>query len=109
MEKYVRVLKNAAHAMQGVEFLKFGFPVLAVVGTFLFLFFGLKGIFKQETIMLFAAREQLGSLGTPTSLFGTIHGKFAVITGILYILTGVVVGAILGGVSYYMWVGAASK
>ena len=105
MNKYLSLWHSAAQSLEGVAFFKIGLPIITVAGVITFTYFGIRGIITKQTILLFPFRELYGTLITPAELvrlWGPITGIAAVLTGIFYIIVALLIGAILGPLSFYI-------
>ncbi len=99
MEKIIKFFKLAANGIKDIEFLKYLFPLLAVVGSIVFLYFGCKGVVLKSTINLF----KISGFTYRESNIGKITGMWALVFGVFYIALGLFLLFFLGGISYYMW------
>lgn len=95
-----RFFKLAAEQLKDVTFLKYLFPILCLIGTFVFIYYGYRGILYKKTIFLLKLDGMSSS--EMHGFFGEITGYSAVLTGILYSLVGIFLFFILGGISYYL-------
>ncbi len=93
MNRYFDLSAKVAESVHGT-FLQFLLPALTIIGSALFFYFGYKGIVKRETISLYRFKGR-----SVAQSAGTFTGFSAVIVGILYIITGILVLATLSGVS----------
>lgn len=97
IDKAINFFKLAANGIKDIEFLKYFFPIIAVIGSVTFLYYGYKGIFFKSTIYLYKARGFKFS----DTLYAT--SVEAIILGVTYIIIGISLLFFLGGISYYIW------
>ena len=97
MNSYLDFSKKIAESFSDIAFLKFLFPFLAIVGSGVFLFYGIKGIWKKNTISL---RKIKGMSFTDSQR--QITGTSAVIFGVIYLIIGLALFVFLGGISWYI-------
>jgi len=84
-------MKSAARVFDDLPFMRMFLPLISVVGIVLFVGFGLMGIFKKKT--LFLARL----IGGEVIKGGWwIEGTWAIVLGVLYLITGIIMLVILG-------------
>jgi len=101
METLIEFFKLSANSTTDIAFFRYFFPFIAVVGGFTTLYYGYRGIVKKSTINL--AKLQGMSFSQSVNAVGPITGTSAVIAGVFYVLLGMFLIVILGGISYYMW------
>lgn len=86
-----------ANMLYEIEIFRFLFPVLTVVGSGLFFYFGMKGILHKRTISLFRFRY-----ATVLESQGVFTGPLAVFVGFMYLFFSAVCFFFLGGISYFL-------
>ncbi|NQU17805.1 MAG: hypothetical protein HQ564_07025 [Candidatus Saganbacteria bacterium] len=89
--KFVEGMKSAARVFDDLAFMKMFLPLISVVGIVAFLGFGIMGVAKKKTLFL-------GRLIGGQVIQGGwwIEGVWAVILGVVYLITGIIMLLILG-------------
>lgn len=101
MDSYLSAMQGGAATIHDVAFLRFFIPIITVISVPLLCYFGIKGITKRETIMLLGRRGRSFSLGG-SGFQQKITGTWALVLGIIYLITTVGLLLILLPVSYYL-------
>ena len=97
----IKFFKTATSSNEEVTFLKYFFPIITILGGATLLYYGFKGVVYKSTINLSKIKGL--TFSESAQLFGEIKGGLAVYFGIIYIIMGLFLSIILGGISYYTW------
>lgn len=93
------VIHSVATTLSAIPIMKVLFPLLAIVGPGLFVYYGYRGIKFKRTIFLFRSRSGVQNMGL------SVEGTSAVVLGVFYLLVaaplmlvamGPIAGAIVG-------------
>ena len=97
MNRYLDAMAGAAGMLRDVAFLRLLIPVLMLVALVALVHYGIRGITQGETLVLGRGRADLDQVR------GTYQGSGAVAMGVLYLALAVVIVAVLGPFSWFLW------